>query len=299
MSDNRKGALLIILAGTCWGVISIFINYLSAAGLGEMQISFLRQFFAVLVFALIILARDRSKFRMPLKDLGLIILVGFINGVLFNFLYFYTIIHSRASIAVVLLYTSPVFVIILARLFFGEKITQNKAIALVLTVVGCVFVTGVLGEGYMPPPAAILTGVLTGLAYALNNILTSAAVKKNDPLTVTMYTLLFSFLFLIPFSKPGSLAALCRANPMILPVAFLMCLVTAVLAQYFFSVGLGLIESGKAAIYGATEPIVGSLVGILIFHEESNLMKIAGIIMVIAAIVLTGKSDTENTEDHK
>ena len=299
MSDNRKGALLIILAGTCWGVISIFINYLSAAGLGEMQISFLRQFFAVLVFALIILARDRSKFRMPLRDLGLIVLVGFINGVLFNFLYFYTIIHSRASIAVVLLYTSPVFVIILARLFFGEKITRNKAIALVLTVVGCVFVTGVLGEGYMPPPAAILTGVLTGLAYALNNILTSAAVKKNDPLTVTMYTLLFSFLFLIPFSKPGSLAALCRANPMILPVAFLMCLVTAVLAQYFFSVGLGLIESGKAAIYGATEPIVGSLVGILIFHEESNLMKIAGIIMVIAAIVLTGKSDTENTEDHK
>ena len=297
MSDNRKGALLIILAGTCWGVISIFINYLSAAGLGEMQISFLRQFFAVLVFALIILARDRSKFRMPLKDLGLIVLVGFINGVLFNFLYFYTIIHSRASIAVVLLYTSPVFVIILARLFFGEKITRNKAIALVLTVVGCVFVTGVLGEGYMPPPAAILTGVLTGLAYALNNILTSAAVKKNDPLTVTMYTLLFSFLFLIPFSKPGSLAALCRANPMILPVAFLMCLVTAVLAQYFFSVGLGLIESGKAAIYGATEPIVGSLVGILIFHEESNLMKIAGIIMVIAAIVLTGKSDTEKTEE--
>ena len=198
MDDNRKGALLIILAGTCWGVISIFINYLSAAGLGEMQISFLRQFFAVLVFALVILTRDRSKFRIPVKDLGLLLLVGFINGVLFNFLYFYTIVHSRASIAVVLLYTSPVFVIILARIFFKEKITRNKFIALVLTVVGCVFVTGVLGEGYTPPAAAILTGVLTGLAYALNNILTSAAVKKNDPLTVTMYTLLFSFMFLIP-----------------------------------------------------------------------------------------------------
>ena len=296
MDNNRKGALLIILAGTCWGVISIFINYLSAAGLGEMQISFLRQFFAVLVFALVILTRDRTKFRIPVKDLGLIMLVGFINGVLFNFLYFYTIVHSRASIAVVLLYTSPVFVIILARIFFKEKITRNKFIALVLTVVGCVFVTGVLGEGYTPPAAAILTGVLTGLAYALNNILTSAAVKKNDPLTVTMYTLLFSFMFLIPFSGLNSLTAMCRANPMILAVAFLMCLVTAVLAQYFFSVGLKLIESGKAAIYGATEPIVGSLVGIFIFHEESNLMKIIGIIMVIAAILIIGKSDAEKGE---
>ena len=296
MDNNRKGALLIILAGTCWGVISIFINYLSAAGLGEMQISFLRQFFAVLVFALVILTRDRTKFRIPVKDLGLIMLVGFINGVLFNFLYFYTIVHSRASIAVVLLYTSPVFVIILARIIFKEKITRNKFIALVLTVVGCVFVTGVLGEGYTPPAAAILTGVLTGLAYALNNILTSAAVKKNDPLTVTMYTLLFSFMFLIPFSGLNSLTAMCRANPMILAVAFLMCLVTAVLAQYFFSVGLKLIESGKAAIYGATEPIVGSLVGIFIFHEESNLMKIIGIIMVIAAILIIGKSDAEKGE---
>ena len=297
MDDNRKGALLIILAGTCWGVISIFINYLSAAGLGEMQISFLRQFFAVLVFALIILTRDPYRFRIPVKDLGLIILVGFINGVMFNFLYFYTIVHSRASIAVVLLYTSPVFVIILARIFFKEKITKLKFIALVLTVIGCVFVTGVLGEGYTPPPAAILTGVLTGLAYALNNILTSAAVKKNDPLTVTFYTLFFSFMFLVPFSGWNSLTSLCKANPMILLVAFLMCIVTAVLAQYFFSVGLGLIESGKAAIYGAAEPIVGSLVGILIFHEESNFRKIAGIIMVIAAILLIGKSDAEKEED--
>ena len=299
MDDNRKGALLIILAGTCWGVISIFINYLSAAGLGEMQISFLRQFFAVLVFALIILIRDRSKFRIPVKDLGLLMIVGFINGVLFNFLYFYTIINSRASIAVVLLYTSPVFVIILARIFFKEKITGLKFIALVLTVIGCVFVTGVLGEGYMPPPAAILTGVLTGLAYALNNILTSAAVKRNDPITVTFYTLFFSFMFLIPFSGWSSLTSLCRSNPMILVVAFVMCLVTAVFAQYFFSLGLGLIESGKAAIYGATEPIVGSLVGILIFHEESNLMKIAGIIMVVAAILLIGKSDAEQEGDNR
>ena len=297
MDDNRKGALLIILEGTCWGVISIFINYLSDAGLGEMQISFLRQLFAVLVFALIMLVRDRAKFRIPLKDLGLLMLVGLVNGVMFNFLYFYTIVHSRASIAVVLLYTSPVFVMILARVFFKEKITGLKFIALVLTVIGCVLVTGVIGEGYTPPPAAILTGVLTGLAYALNNILTSAAVKKNDPLTVTFYTLFFSFLFLIPFSGWNSLTSLCGANPMILLVAFLMCIVTAVLAQYFFSVGLGLIESGKAAIYGATEPIVGSLVGILIFHEESNFMKIAGIIMVIAAILLIGKNDAEKEED--
>lgn len=294
MSDNRKGALLVITAGACWGVTSIFIKYLSGAGLGEMQISFLRQFFAAVSFALIILVTDRSKYRIRVRDLGLIMTVGLINGVMFNYLYYYTIIHSRASIAVVLLYTSPVFVMIMARLLFGEKITRYKLAALALTVIGCVFVTGVIGEGYTPPPAAILTGVLTGFAFALNNILTSTAVKKNEPKTVTLYTLIFSFVFLIPFSGGSSLAAVCRANLMIPAIALLMSLVTCVMAQYFFSMGLNLIESGKAAIYGAAEPVVGTLVGILLFHEESNFLKIAGIIMVIAAILMIGKSNTEN-----
>lgn len=291
MDSSKKGALLVILAGACWGTISIFIYFLSGSGLSELQIAFVRQFFASVVLTLFIFFRDRSKFRIKPKDLWLLMLVGFINGVVFNFCYFYTIVNSRASIAVVLLYTSPVFVMILARIFFKEKMTQNKLFALALTVVGCVFVTGVLGEGYTPPPVAILTGILTGLAYALNNIITSQAVKKNDPQTVTLYTFLFSFLFLIPFSGLGSLMASCRANPKMLPVIILMSLVTAVFAQFFFSVGLRMIESGKAAIYGASEPIVGALVGIFIFHEESNLMKIVGIVMVIAAILIIGQDN--------
>ena len=291
MDNNKKGALLVILAGTCWGMISLFVNFLADSGLTELQISFMRQFFAALVFALILLARDRSKFRIQPKDLWLIMLVGFINGVVFNFCYFYTIVNSRASIAVVLLYTSPVFVMILARIFFREKITRIKLVALALTIVGCVFVTGVLGEGYTPPPVAILTGVLTGLAYALNNIITSKAVTKNDPQTVTFYTFLFSFLFLIPFSGWNSLTEIIRTDPKVVPVTVAMCLVTGVFAQFFFTVGLKLIESGKAAIYGATEPIVGTLIGIFYFREESNLMKIVGIVMVIAAIILIGRDD--------
>lgn len=281
-----------ILAGACWGSISIYIKYLDAAGLGTMQISFLRQMLSVIVFGLIILAGNRSKFRIEPRDLLLIALVGLINGVVFNFMYFYTIIHSRASIAVVLLYTSPVFVMILARIFFKEKITGPKLLALILTVFGCVLVTGVLGEGYTPPAVAILTGVLTGLAYALNNIITSKAVKKNDPQTVTFYTLLFSFIFLIPFSGMSTLVPIVRADPMTLVIAVILCLVTGVGAQYFFASGLNMVESGKAAIYGASEPIVGALVGILIFHEESNFLKIVGIAMVVAAIIIIGKSDS-------
>lgn len=292
MDRNKSGALLVILAGACWGSISIFVNFLSDAGLETMQMSFLRQMLASAVFCIAILLRDPSRLRINPKDIPLLMLVGLVNGVMFNYLYFYTIINSRASIAVVLLYTSPIFVMIMSGIFFKEKLTRFRITALILTVAGCVLVTGVLGEGYTPPAAAILTGVLTGFAYALNNIITSAAVRKNDPETVTMYTLFFSFLFLTPFSGGNELVNLCRANPTILLMAFLMCLVTAVLAQYSFSMGLQRIESGRASIYAASEPIVGTLVGIIIFHEESNFLKILGICMVIAAIFLIAKDES-------
>ena len=84
----------------------------------------------------------------------------------------------------------------------------------------------------------------------------------------------------------------CVDEPMIVAVAFIMCLVTGVLAQFVFSKGLGLIESGKAAIYGASEPIVGALVGIFVFREESNFLKILGIVLVIAAILIINSDKT-------
>ena len=291
MDRNKSGALLIILAGACWGSISIFINYLSDAGLGTMQISFLRQMLASEVFCIIVLLRNPEYFKIRMRDIPILIALGLACGVMFNFFYFYTIINSRASIAVVLLYTSPIFVMIMSGIFFKEKLTGRKMTALILTVIGCILVTGIIGEGYTPPVIAIITGVLTGFSYALNNILTSAAVKKNNPETVTLYTLIFSFIFLIPFSGGMNLVRQCTANPSILPVAFLMCLVTAVMAQFVFSMGLQRIESGKASIYAASEPIVGTLVGLFVFHEESNILKILGIAMVIAAIFIIAKDD--------
>lgn len=295
MESNRKGALLIILAGTCWGSISIFVNYLSNAGLGTLQIAFLRQMLASAVFFIALLMRDPSKIRIHLRDIPVLAALGIACGIMFNYLYFYTIINSRASIAVVLLYTSPIFVMIMSRIFFKERLTKWKIVALIMTVIGCVLVTGIAGKAYTPPAIAILTGVLTGFSYALNNILTSVAVKKNDPETVTLYTLVFSFIFLIPFNGGRELVDICKANPMVLVVVFLMSLVTAVMAQYLFSMGLQRIESGKASIYGATEPIVGSLIGIFLFHEESNFLKLVGIALVIAAIILIGKDSTEDS----
>ena len=45
-------------------------------------------------------------------------------------------------------------------------------------------------------------------------------------------------------------------------------------------------DSGKAAIYVTVEPMVGTLTGILLFHEEHGPLKILGIALILGASVL-------------
>ena len=102
---------------------------------------------------------------------------GIISVSLFNICYFYTIINSEASLAVVLLYTSPVFVVLISAVLFKEKINLNKIIALILSFAGCVFTAGILG-GIKVRPFIIVTGVASGLFYALYSIFGKFALKK-------------------------------------------------------------------------------------------------------------------------
>ena len=45
-------------------------------------------------------------------------------------------------------------------------------------------------------------------------------------------------------------------------------------------------ESGKAAILVAVEPMVGAVVGMTVFHESRSAVKLVGVACILTAIVL-------------
>ena len=146
MSSTAKGSVTVFLGALLWGMVSLFVTPLSEGGLDSMQIALIRVFMAAVVLTVATLITDRSLFRFELKNLGLLMLNGLICGAVFNIFYFQTIIHSEASVAAMLLYTSPIFVMVLARIIFKEPITGRKILMMAMTVVGCVFVAGIPGR---------------------------------------------------------------------------------------------------------------------------------------------------------
>ena len=297
--NNKKAVFSVILAGILWGVTSVFIRALSASGLDAMQISCIRMIMASLIFTSVILIKDPKLLKIKLKDIWVFVGTGIISVVLFNCCYFYTIIKSQASVAVVLLYTSPVFIMLMSAVLFKERITAKKIIALVLTFTGCVLVAGLAGGGYKITPVILLTGLGSGLFYAMYTIFGRVALKKYDTMTVTAYTFIFGMIGALPIGKIGVSAKIIAGEPKLIFWCLCVGLISTVLPYFFYTWGLQRMESGKAAILVAVEPLVGAVIGMTVFHESHDVFKIAGIVLILSAIVLLNLNDEKKKKNIK
>jgi len=289
MEKNKRnfGPLLIILAGCFWGSMGIFVRKLTAFGFSPIQIVSIRLTVAALVFALLLFVKDRSGFRIALRDLPLFLGLGFGSILFFTVCYFSAITIMPLSTAAILLYTSPIWIMLMSVLFFHEKLNRTKLIALALAFAGCVLVSGISGEGLTLK--GLLLGLGSGIGYGLYSILGTIALRKYSPYTVTTYTFLFaaagSWLVCGPADLISKFAAADNLAGLLL-FCVLTGLVTAVIPFLAYTLGLRTVEAGRAGILATIEPLVATLVGIIVFSEPVTLLSGLGIVLILAAVIL-------------
>ena len=286
---EKKAYLSIIAAACLWGGIGVFVKVLTAVGLTSLQGVAARNLVAAAVFLLYLLFTDPKALRINPRHWYYFFGSGVCGLLFFNWCYFTTISRSSMSVAAVLLYTSPVFVMILSTVLFQERITSLKLAALLITFVGCTLATGLfpLGETRMSLPT-ILTGLGAGFGYALYSVLSKVALRKYPASTVTFYTILFCALLATPLSGLYLRADLLpnwRFWAGALGIGFLCCAIPS----YLFTRGLLYAEAGKASILSTAELLVATLLGILLFREEITPYKIAGMAAIFAAILLLNR----------
>ena len=283
-NSNILGPVMVFLAGICWGVISVFIKGLTSFDYDSFDIMCFRSWASVVLMFIFFLMRDRSLLKIKLRDIWMFIGTGIFSLTFFSYCYFTSIVRSGAAVAVVLLYTSPIFVMLMSAVVFKEKITLKKIVALILTFIGCVLVAGLIGTGSRLSMGALLLGLGAGFGYALYSIFAGFAVKKYSSLTVTFYTFLFSGITLPIFRNPVALigSVSLQVSPWIVGTS----IICTVLPYLCYTWGLGKMEAGKAAVLVTVEPLVGAIIGILIYHEDANLFKLLGIILIFSAVIL-------------
>ena len=120
--NKRLGVVLILLAGIFWGSMGLFVRRLSTLGFSSLQITSVRLTLAAAVFCLLLLVKEPGGFRIRLRDLPLFLGLGLASILFFTVCYFTAIRMMPLSTAAILLYTSPIWVMLLSLLFFHEQI---------------------------------------------------------------------------------------------------------------------------------------------------------------------------------
>ena len=163
------GYRMILSAGICWGFIGVFVNNLINAGASSHTIPFLRIACAtVIMLPMIFIKGGFKSLRIDKRGLFFCVLLGVFCQAIFNFSYTKAIGSAGMSIAVALLYTSPVFVCIMSRILLKEMITVSKLTALFVNIAGCVLaVTGGDFSAAKVSAAGIVFGIISGFLYGL------------------------------------------------------------------------------------------------------------------------------------
>ena len=286
---KKFSAILVMIAGFCWGLIGVFSKTLSSLGFSPIQITALRCIVTALALGIYLFIFDREKLKIRLLDIHHFIETGIFSIVLFNICYFITVDTVSLSIAAILLYTAPCIIMLLSVPLFKEKLTIVKVLSLIMSFAGCVLVTGI-GTSTKIPLIGILTGLGSGLGYALYTIFGRYALKKYHPFTVTFYTFLVAALGIVFFSNPSETAGLIVASPSSLLFILLLGIISTLVPFLCYTKGLEGLEAGTASIIACVEPMIAAIGGVTLFHEQLTVGDIIGIILIFIAVILQSRN---------
>ena len=303
MKKRFLGEICIITGALLWGAISLFSIPLAEAGFSSYSVVVMRALLSAAGVAVIILIKDRRLFKIALKDLPLFLGSSLLGFGLLNLCYMASIGQNGSSVAAMLMYTSPVWMVLLSRIIFKEKITAVKIISLVLVMAGCAMTA--LGGTLKITVFGLFLGLGSGLGFALYGIFGKLAERKYNTLTITFYTFFIVALVLIPFADFSSLFSGISKKPVSLVYFSLASFVSTVAPYLVFTYGLKSVPAGKAGILSVLELVMATVVGLLFYPEKNNLGVVGfmGIAVVIIALVLmeglTPRRKPEDSEKEK
>ncbi|MGN1179802.1 MAG: DMT family transporter [Suilimivivens sp.] len=289
--NKRMGKIIfpvcVLAAGCMWGLMGLLVRSLGAVGIASMEICFIRSIVTLISLFFIIILFRRSALRVRLKDIWCFIGTGAFSVTFFNFCYFKTMTLTSLSVAAVLLYTAPAFVMLMSAFLFQEKLSLQKIAALVIVFFGCAFVSGIVGGAGALSAKGILYGLGAGFGYALYSIFGRYALQKGyDSLTISFYTFLCSSICTLFLADGSAVAEAFSGNPALLCKTIMLVLVVTLFPYLCYTKGLSGVENGTASVLASIEPVVATLVGVIIYKETLNVWNVIGICLVLLSIVM-------------
>ncbi|NLY44833.1 MAG: EamA family transporter [Tissierella sp.] len=296
--EQRKsmiGSWMIIGSSILWGTALLYSQYVLDNGISSKDLVSLKMFFGFVTMVIYIFIKDKNLLKIDKRGIYYCATIGFICHALYNLFIFSAMERTSISTAVTLLYTSPIFVMIVSRLLYKEEISPNKLLALILCVIGCFLtVTGGNISNLNLNISGVLFGLASGICYGTMTLLNKKIVNDYEQITILTYTFGFAFLFSLTFSNPISIIHI-PYNPLVYTFVIMLGVLSTAVSYLFYIKGLSHgIQSSNAAIIATLEVPVSVVGAVLLFNQDLSFVEVIGILFVLISVVLLNEKYIEN-----
>lgn len=279
LSERRKAILYLVIAAILWSSSGLFVKILDWQ---PVAILAGRSLFAAIVF-LIYLRRLPTRF-------GLWQLLAASMFILTQFLFITSTKMTTAANSIFLQYTMPIYVVLLAYWFLGEKPSRTDWLAMLVIFIGLTLFFGdeLSAEGFYGNLLAILSGV-TGAIMMVS----FRAQKDGNPAESN----LIAFLFTAGFGFPFILQETWTVNSWLI-LAFLG-IVQIGFAFIFFTKGIKHIPALEANLIGTLEPVFNPIWVFLFYGESMGRFALVGGLVVLGGVVLSAIGSAQSAKEGK
>jgi drug/metabolite transporter (DMT)-like permease len=282
---NRWNLVVAGLAAS-WGFVSVIV---AGVDLPAAALVFWRCLIAAVTVPLLLIIAGRLRALVVDHGRPQIIGLGFLVAVHWG-LFFETLKLASVAVAILTVYTAPIFLAILAPLLLPERRSMIGLVALAISAPGIVLIA-LAGEGGSGVnPAAIGTGLGAGVTYAFLVIWTKRLVRDVAPVALTFWSYLIVAVVVAPFALTAD-RALPHGSEWV-SVLLLGALLTAVSGVIYIS-ALREVTAQAAGLLAYLEVVSASILARAILDQELGWQVVVGGFAVLAGGALVVLSDDE------
>ena len=222
------------------------------------------------------------------KDLKYLLLLAFFEP----FLYFmgesYGLQYISATVAAAIIATIPLFAPFAAYLFYREKVSIQNVIGIIISFLGVTIVIFNASEGLSASPIGIslqFCAVFAAVGYT--TVMQKISPRINN-LSIIFYQNFFGAIYFIPFwlifEKDSFLATSFNRESMVAIIK--LAILVSTTAYILFAYGIRNMGIIKANMFANTIPVFTAIFAWIILGDELNILKIAGIVIVVAGLFI-------------
>lgn len=285
------GIIFILISGASFGLLPWFARTAYDHGTEPLGMLAVRFTFASILLLAIHIFRTKDV-SLPSKKLSIqLFLLGAVGYAPQATFFFFGVERIDTSLATVIFYTYPAFVVLASWAVFRHTPSVRMAACLIVAVFGTALTAGQISTGSGLGVALMFGASIWYTGYILISSKITGQSGAFVSLTYVMVGAAVSHLLLLALLRPS----LPQDTTGWLAV-FAAAIVSTVVAMGFFFAGVSRIGPGEAAVFSTIEPVVSIAVGVYALEENLTTTRVVGALCVLVSVAVLAQLSRADTK---